>query len=147
MLDGFYVSVLNTVFFFSIPCSLNILITFKKYSMFQICFRYTTKLSRRDRISHLPLTCTHALSPPLSTSSIRVGGACSTDETMLTDYNQPKSIVTLCFILCFVYFSGLDKSITACVQLYSVVQSRFTTLNILWTLPFHPSLPSTLGIY
>ena len=65
------------------------------------------------------------------------GASVTIDEPTWTCPHHPKSILYLRAHSCVVHSMGLDKCIKTCIHHYSVIQSSFTALKILYAPPIH----------
>ena len=108
--------------FFSLSCSINILITLKNI----LCFRSVLGSQQNWAVQteFLPWPwLAHMLYLPIINIPHQSRGACSTDETMLTNYDQPKSIVNIMVhsSLCVFYrfgqtYHGLRLALQCCTE-------------------------------
>ena len=67
----------------------------------------------------------------LENTMVRGAWRATTDETILTPYNYPRSIVYFKVISWWYIFHGFRQDIMTCIHHYGIMQSNFTTLKIL----------------
>ena len=93
-------------------------------------------------ISHIPVPLPHTHSLPHYQHPPQSGTFVTIDELTLTHHN-PESAVYKGFTLDVVHSMSLNKRIMTCVYHYSITQSIFTAIKILFSLPIDCSLPKT----
>ena len=113
--------------------------------IFQSSFRFTTKLRRRYRdFSYYSCPCIYIAFPTIKVPH-KSGTFVTIDESTFTHHHHPKSQFTLGFTLGVIFCMGFDKCIMTCIYHYKILQSSFTILKILYTLPTCSSLPQSLA--
>lgn len=109
-------------------------------NFFKNSLRFIAKLSRNYQdFSYIP--CPHIYPCFLTIHILHQSDTCVTvSESRSPHHYHQSPWFTLGFTLAVAQSMGLDKYIMTCVLQDSIVQSSFTSLNILCALPTHPSL-------
>ena len=86
-------------------------------------------------LAHIKVQPPHCLHPQQGGTFVTI------EEPTLTHHHHQGPWCTLKCTLGTLHFMGLDKCIMTCIHYYSLIQSSFTALKILYAPPIHFSLP------